>query len=472
MDSSPSAPTNLPLTQRNQFISRLLAVQSCPSGPPYTSSLQISRDHQYPIPGPNEVCIRSRAVGLNHIDWKNLEHEIMVKQWPEILGFEVAGVVEMVGMDVKDSELRVGLAVLGLSGPVGMRGGPPGKGGPEGPGGPGDKTIEKHEEQGMWVGRAGGFQDVTCVHKSMVTRKPANWNFAWAAGAPLVYITACSAIVCGLGIQLPFLANNTKPSLDSTTSLLHLESLNINDDFKRTSAVNKLRVKSVLVLGGSSGVGGAAIQLLRLALGPKAVIITITNNKNYYRELRDRGATAHLSGQYEGLVEKVRFLTGGKGVDAIVDCISGAACLELPPIPQSPTPSADYDPDTDKISIKKEPGLDEAAIEDIPEFQPVTFWDVFRKDGPKLYAEVATGRKVNVPTDRGIQAKLVFSKMILSTPGGERALKALPALVEAGKFVFPHPGGVKVVGKGLESIATGLAELREGSGGVKFVVEV
>lgn len=131
----------------------------------------------------------------------------MVKQWPEVLGFEIAGVVELIGMDV-DARLKVGQEVFGLSGPVGVRGGPPGKGGPGGPddkGGDGKKSAgegkakksvgeilmeeaekadSRLEEKGFWTGRAGGFQDVTCVHKSWVTRKPASWLFEWAAGVP------------------------------------------------------------------------------------------------------------------------------------------------------------------------------------------------------------------------------------------------------------------------------------------------
>ncbi|KAJ4390411.1 hypothetical protein N0V85_007246 [Neurospora sp. IMI 360204] len=556
MNPPPSVADQLRLTQQKPLVSRLLAVKPCPSGPPYTSSLQISRDDPFPVPGPHEVCIRTRAVGLNHIDWKNLEHEIMVKQWPEVLGFEIAGVVELVGMDV-EARLQVGQEVFGLSGPVGIMGGPPashpfpairvGKGGPDDKGGDGKKSAgegkakksleeilieeaekadSRLEEKGVWTGRAGGFQDVTCVHMSWVTRKPASWGFERAAGVPLVYITACSAIVCGLGIQLPFLANN-KPAFDDS---LHLESLTIDttspiathNDPRKTGAdelkdipENKFGVKSVLVLGGSSGVGGSAIQLLRMALGPKAVIIATSNNEDSFPWLQKCGATAHLRGEFEALAEKVRLLTEGKGVDAILDCISGAACLDdSPPTPPSRwtdddvetkkrcnekenVPKDDKDKEnsgpktqqkkdksaagTDKITIKDDPES-EITIKDIPELKTATedeqeskamsFWDVFREDGPKLYAEVATGRKVDVPTDRGIRATLVFSIMILSQPGGERALQELPALIESGEFIFPHPGGVKVVGKGLESVAPVLAELREGSGGWKFVVEL
>ncbi|EAA26870.1 hypothetical protein NCU08757 [Neurospora crassa OR74A] len=503
MNSPPSIAANVPSTQQKELISRLLAVMPCPNGPPYTSSLQISRDDLYPVPGRNDVCIRIRAVGLNHIDWKNLEHETMVKKWPEVLGFEIAGVVELVGMNVQENELRVGQAVFGLSGPVGMRRGPPEKEGPEehGPGEKGDdgisgagemeasknlakvmveevlKADRKLEKKGFWLGRSGGFQDVTCVHKSWATRMPASWPFQWAAGVPLAYMTACSAVVCGLGIRLPFLANS-EPAHQGSASLLNLESPTIDTTSPKDPSADKLKdyhanesgVKSVLVLGGSSGVGSSAIQLLRMALGPKAVIIAATNSEKYYRGLRERGATAHLRGEFEGLIEKVHCLTEGKGVDAILDCVSGAACLDDGPFTPSgpPLPSSS---DTDETTITND--LDSnTTIKAEENLKAMSFWGVFREDGPKLYAEVATGRKVAVPTDVGIKATLIFSRMILDQPDGERALQELPALIESGKFVFPHPGGVRVVGKGLESVAPGLAELRESGGGMKFIVEL
>ena len=168
MDSSPShTPGTLPLEDQILYVSCLLAYRSSPTGPPYTSSLKVVCHLPYPIPGPDEVCIRNRAVGLNHLDWKSLEHEVMIDVWPEILGREVAGVVEMVGSNVKEYEVMVGQAVVALTGPFDEKG-----------------VNSENWKQGLGVGRAGGFQDVTCVHKSRVARMPANWSFLRAAGVP------------------------------------------------------------------------------------------------------------------------------------------------------------------------------------------------------------------------------------------------------------------------------------------------
>lgn len=54
-----------------------------------------------PRPGPNEVCIRPKAVAVNPIDWKNLQFGATVTSWPAVLGIDGAGIVESVGSGVK-----------------------------------------------------------------------------------------------------------------------------------------------------------------------------------------------------------------------------------------------------------------------------------------------------------------------------------------------------------------------------------
>ena len=74
------------------------------------------------------------------------------------------------------------------------------------------------------------------------------------------YLTAAASITGGLHVPLPYLDPTGSSSL-----------------------------KSVLVLGGSSAVGAAAIQLLRLAL-PSAMILA-TSSANHHAHLVSLGAT-------------------------------------------------------------------------------------------------------------------------------------------------------------------------------------
>jgi hypothetical protein len=69
-------------------------------------------DSSFPVPqelGTNEVTIRNRAVGLNHIDWKSVEWNFCLPNFPWVTGREMAGIVERVGPDV--SKVKVGDAV-------------------------------------------------------------------------------------------------------------------------------------------------------------------------------------------------------------------------------------------------------------------------------------------------------------------------------------------------------------------------
>lgn len=64
---------------------------------PYTHSLT---SHSRYLPGPDEVLIRNKVIGLNPIDWKAVRYGFGVYSFPWINGRESAGVVESVGEDV------------------------------------------------------------------------------------------------------------------------------------------------------------------------------------------------------------------------------------------------------------------------------------------------------------------------------------------------------------------------------------
>jgi len=53
------------------------------------------------IESDDEVMIHTRTVGLNPIDWKSLEYNFCLPEFPWITGRELAGVVGKVGSKVK-----------------------------------------------------------------------------------------------------------------------------------------------------------------------------------------------------------------------------------------------------------------------------------------------------------------------------------------------------------------------------------
>jgi NADPH:quinone reductase-like Zn-dependent oxidoreductase len=78
---------------------------------------------------------------------------------------------------------------------------------------------------------------------------------------------------------------------------------------------------SALVHGGGSGVGTAAIQLLREA-GAR-VYVTAGSPEKCTRCV-ELGATAAIDYKQEDFAARVRELTSGRGVDVVLDCIGGS----------------------------------------------------------------------------------------------------------------------------------------------------
>ncbi|MET7700878.1 NADP-dependent oxidoreductase [Streptomyces sp. NPDC005485] len=65
-------------------------------GPEVLKEVEVER----PTPGPSEVLVRVRAAGVNPTDWKHRELGIFLGEPPFVLGWDVSGVVEAVGIGV------------------------------------------------------------------------------------------------------------------------------------------------------------------------------------------------------------------------------------------------------------------------------------------------------------------------------------------------------------------------------------
>ncbi|MCJ1319763.1 hypothetical protein MMC15_005099 [Xylographa vitiligo] len=183
-------------------------------------------------------------------------------------------------------------------------------------------------------------------------------------------------------------------------------------------------IDPILVLGGSSGVGAGAIQLLRLAL-PSATILA-TSSARHHAHLVSLGATKCFERSTHEDTSAIKAATpDGAGVDAILDAVTAAAS------------------------------------------QPAIF-NAFKSTGPKIYSQVVNGENVEVP--EGINSTAVFCRPIFGAKGGTTAMPGLANLVQSGKYKLPVE--VEVVGKGFNSIESGLDELMKGVSGTKYVVSV
>lgn len=131
----------------------------------------------------------------------------------------------------------------------------------------------------------GGYAEKVAVPQAMLMPIPHNWSFEQAGAMPEVYFTAFVNLYMEADLQ---------PG------------------------------EIVLVHGGASGVGTAAIQLLRATGNPVIVTAGAAEKCAACLEL---GASLAINYKEDDFVAQVKEYTGGAGVDVILDMV-GAAYLE------------------------------------------------------------------------------------------------------------------------------------------------
>ncbi|GAC01960.1 putative oxidoreductase [Gordonia namibiensis NBRC 108229] len=120
-----------------------------------------------PKVGPDSVLVRVRASSVNPVDWKIREGhlaEVLDTVFPVVPGWDVAGVVEQVGLDTP--EFQVGDEVFGY--------------------------VRKDLVGGEVAG--GTFADLVVAPVRTLAHKPAGWSFEEAAAVPLAGLTAYQTI--------------------------------------------------------------------------------------------------------------------------------------------------------------------------------------------------------------------------------------------------------------------------------------
>ncbi|HRW06129.1 MAG TPA: NAD(P)H-quinone oxidoreductase [Caldilineaceae bacterium] len=136
----------------------------------------------------------------------------------------------------------------------------------------------------------GGYAEQVVVPAAMLMPIPEGWDFTLAAGLPEVFLTAFVNLYMEAAIQ------------SGEVALVH---------------------------GGASGVGTAAIQLLKASGNP--VIVTAGTDEKI-RACRDLGADLAINYRKQDFVQEVKAFTGDQGVDVIMDMVGAdylAKNLEL-----------------------------------------------------------------------------------------------------------------------------------------------
>jgi 2-desacetyl-2-hydroxyethyl bacteriochlorophyllide A dehydrogenase len=224
--------------------------------------------------GPSDVLVQVKATSINHLDlWLRQGLPGVKFPLPLIPGVDAAGVVAEVGSSVH--HVRTGDRVVVAQGiSCGhckhcLDGN--------------DNLCRDYRLIGEH--RDGADAEYIAVPARNVERLPDNVTFETAAASALVFLTAWQMLV------------------------------------------DKARVKQtedILVVGASSGVGSAGIQIAKL-LGAR--VLATTSSEEKAAKARAIGADEVINYKSESVPDRVRKLTGKKGVDVVLDHV-GASIWE------------------------------------------------------------------------------------------------------------------------------------------------
>jgi NADPH:quinone reductase-like Zn-dependent oxidoreductase len=232
-----------------------------------------SREWPDPKPAPGEILVRVRACALNHRDiW--VRRGLREQRLPLILGADVAG--EVVSSPGGRGDLAVGTRVVLKP------------------------TLTCGRCEFCAAGRDnacvairllggavdGGYAELISVPRANVFPMPPPLSFAEAAAVPVVFLTAWHMLV--------------------------------------TRAVLRPG-ETVLVVGGASGVGSAAIQVARVN---GARVLATAGGEAKRSRARALGAEHAIDHHREGIAAEVRRLTDGRGADVVVDHVGAATWSE------------------------------------------------------------------------------------------------------------------------------------------------
>jgi NADPH:quinone reductase-like Zn-dependent oxidoreductase len=228
------------------------------------------RETPDPRPKANEVLVQVKACGINHLDlWVRQGLRGLDVEMPHVLGNDVVGVALEVGSvvtHVKPGDKVLVCPTLSCGHCARCHAGD-------------DNLCREYDVLGRR--RNGGYAEKIAVPGVNCLEYPANLEWTAAAAVPLVFLTAWHMLVGRAAIR---------PGED------------------------------VLVIGGGSGVGSAAVQIARLW---GARLIATAGSDAKLARLKALGAHDVVNHTTEDLAKRVRELTGGKGVEIVFEHVGG-----------------------------------------------------------------------------------------------------------------------------------------------------
>jgi len=226
----------------------------------------------YPVPGPNQIVVKNRAVAINPVDWLMQSIGDVMFPWvkyPFIIGSDVAGEVVEVGPGV--TRFKVGDRVFGHA-----------------------LAISRSSANAA----EGAFQHYTLLKSQVTAPIPEGMAFETAAVMPLGVSTAASGL-----FQTDYLGLAPPQAAPQPTG------------------------KTLLVWGGSTSVGANAIQLATAA-GYEVVTTASPRNFDYVKSL---GATAAFDYKSPTVTRDLIKAFAGRTIAGAlaIGFGSGPACLRV-----------------------------------------------------------------------------------------------------------------------------------------------
>jgi NADPH:quinone reductase-like Zn-dependent oxidoreductase len=220
---------------------------------------------------PGWVVVRVRACALNRLDiWQRRGLDRVRIPVPHISGADVAGVVAQMGDGVAgwsagdrvmvQPGLSCGVCAQCLSGR--------------------DNYCLRYDVLGYQSD--GGYAELVAVPAANLIRLPDGIDFVRAAAFPLTFLTAWHMLI---------------------------------------GRARLTERDTVLVLAAGSGVGQASVQI---AKAMRATVLATAGGAEKTARARDFGADAVIDHHGEDIVARVRELTGGRGVDVVVEHVGQA----------------------------------------------------------------------------------------------------------------------------------------------------
>src|SRR3569623_1530868 len=127
----------------------------------------------------------------------------------------------------------------------------------------------------------GGYAEYVAVPAGQVLPAPSHWPLEAAAALPETWVSVTQTLVMRSGLE---------PGM------------------------------SVLITGGAGGIGGAAIQICKILGADPIAVVSSSRKADYALSL---GARAVIRHDLDAVAARARELTGGRGVDRVVDMVGG-----------------------------------------------------------------------------------------------------------------------------------------------------